>query len=416
MPPYPRMFPARQLLYSAPIADIPATVHVELRRAGLAERIRPGQRVAITAGSRGVNNIAAILKATVDAVRAVGAEPFLVPAMGSHGGATDAGQAALLADGFGISERTMGAPVHSSMEVVELGTTERGTPVYLDRNAAAADAILVINRVKAHTDFSGPYESGLMKMIAIGLGKRAQAESIHAHGAWGLRTLIPEVAAVKMARSPIKLGLALIEDGYDQTCRIVGLPAEEIAAREPELLLHAKEVMAGLPFDEIDLLIVDRAGKEISGAGMDTNVLGRKRIATEPEFERPRVERLILRDLSDETHGNGVGVGLADFVIRRVVDKIDWEVTNINSMVSGFLQRSMLPVVCPTDQAAVDAAYFMLRRKPPEEVRVLRIRDTLHLEHVWVSDSFLPEAQGHPRLEVADGPRPLAFDSAGNLV
>jgi hypothetical protein len=415
MPHYPPMYPARQLLYSAPVADIPGAVAAELRRAGLAEVVRPGQRVAITAGSRGVANIATILKATVDAVREVGGEPFLVPAMGSHGGATDAGQAELLAEGFGIREQTMGAPILSSMEVVELGRTERGTPVYLDRNAAAADVIIVVNRVKAHTDFSGPYESGLMKMISIGLGKRVQAESIHAYGAWGLRTLIPEVARTKIARSPIRLGLALIEDGYDQTCQIVGLRAEEIPDREPELLLRAKEIMPGLPFEEVDLLIVDRIGKEISGAGMDTNVLGRKRIATEPEFERPRVERVIARDLSEETHGNAIGIGLADFIIQRIVDKIDWRVTNTNSMVSGFLQRSMVPVVCPTDQAAVDAAYFMLRRKPPEAVRVLRIRDTLHLEHVWISDSFLPEAREHPRLEVMDKPRPMAFDSAGNL-
>jgi lactate racemase-like protein len=310
----------------------------------------------------------------------------------------------------------MGAPVLSSMEVVELGRTERGTPVYLDRNAASADHIVVINRIKAHTDFSGPYESGLMKMIAIGLGKRAQAESIHAHGAWGLRTLIPEVARAKIALAPIRLGLALIEDGYDQTCQITGLRAEEISEREPALLLRAKEVMAGLPFEEIDFLIVDRCGKEISGAGMDTNVLGRKRIDGEPPFERPHVERVLLRDLTEETHGNGIGVGLADFITQRVLDKIDWHVTNTNSIVSGFLQRSQVPVVCPTDQAAVDTAYFMLRRKPPEEVRVLRIRDTLHLEHVWISGSFLPEAREHPRLEVEDRPRPLAFDGAGNLV
>jgi hypothetical protein len=416
MPNYPQMYPVRQQLSSAPVADIPGTVQMELRRAGLAESVKPGQRVAITAGSRGVANIASILKATVEAVRAVGGEPFLVPAMGSHGGATDEGQRQLLADTFGITEATVGAPILSSMEVVELGHTERGTPVYLDRNAASADHIIAVNRIKAHTDFSGPYESGLMKMITIGLGKRVQAESIHAHGAWGLRTLIPEVAKVKIARSPLRIGLALVEDGYDQTTQIVGLRAEEIADREPELLLRSKELMPGLPFDDVDLLIVDRSGKEISGAGMDTNVLGRKRIPGEPEFERPRVERVILRDLTEETHGNGIGVGLADFVTQRLVEKIDWNVTNINSMVSGFLLRSMLPVVSPTDQAAVDAAYFMLRRKSPEAVRVLRIRDTLHLEHVWVSEAFLPEAREHPRLEVMDQPRPLAFDGAGNMV
>jgi hypothetical protein len=410
-----QMFPVRQQLYSAPLADIPATVRDQLCAAGLEERIRPGQRIAITAGSRGINNIAVILKATVDCVKAVGGLPFIVPAMGSHGGATAEGQSELLAT-FGITEERMGAPILSSMEVVELGHTERGTPVFLDRNAAGADGIIVINRVKTHTDFKGPYESGLMKMITIGLGKRVQAESIHAYLAWGLQNLIPEVGRAKIALAPIQLALAILEDGYDQTCEIVGLKAEEIEAREPGLLVRAKEYMARLPFDDIDLLIVDQIGKEISGAGMDPNVIGRLRIPGEPEFDSPRVERLVVLDLTEETHGNGIGTGLADFTTQKLVDKIDWHVTNTNSVVSGFLLRSMVPVVCSTDRDAVERALFTLRRKPVPEVRVMRIRNTLHLEQLQLSAAFREEAVAHPKIAMEGDATPMRFDPAGNLL
>jgi Lactate racemase N-terminal domain len=410
-----RMFPVRQQLYSAPLADIPAAVRDQLCVAGLEERVRPGQRIAITAGSRGITNIAAILKATVESVKAVGGQPFIVPAMGSHGGATAEGQAEVLAT-FGITEERMGAPVLSSMEVVELGHTERGTPVYLDRNAAGADGIIVVNRVKTHTDFKGPYESGLMKMITIGLGKRVQAESIHAYLAWGLQNLIPEVGRAKIRLAPIQLALGILEDGYDQTCEIVGLKSEEIEAREPELLVRAKEYMARLPFDDIDLLIVDQIGKEISGAGMDPNVIGRLRIPGEPEFERPRVERLVVLDLTEETHGNGIGTGLADFTTQKLVDKIDWHVTNTNSVVSGFLLRSMVPVVSLTDRAAIESALFTLRRKPVEDIRVMRIRNTLHLEQLQLSAAFHEEADGHPRIQIDGEPAPMHFDIGGNLM
>jgi hypothetical protein len=413
--PYPRMAAARQRLFSAPVPDIPAAVAAELKRAGLAERARPGSRIGVTAGSRGIANVAVILKAVVDELRLLGAEPFLIPAMGSHGGATAQGQVELLSE-FGITEPAMGAPIRSTMEVAEIGRTERDVPVYLDRYAAEADGIVVVNRVKAHTDFSGPVESGLLKMITIGLGKRAQAESVHAYGSWGLRELIPEVGRAKIRLAPILMGLAILEDGYDQTCALVGVPAERIEAEEPTLLQRAKEYAPRIPFDELDLLIVDRIGKEISGCGMDTNVIGRKRIPGEPEFERPRIERLIARDVTEESHGNAIGIGLADFITQRLHEKIDWHVTNTNAMVSGFLARSMVPVVCPTDQAAVDAALFTLRRKRPQDVRAMRISDTLHLEHLQISEALLPEARAMPQVEIVGELHPMRFDAAGRLL
>ncbi len=412
-----RLARVRQQLYSAPVGDVPAAVRAGLAEGGLAGAVHPGQRIAITAGSRGIANIATILRTVAESVRALGAEPFVVPAMGSHGGATGAGQLSLLAETFGIDERSLGCPVHSSMEVVELGRTpEHDVPVYLDRHAAGADGILVVNRVKAHTDFSGPYESGLFKMITIGLGKRAQAEAVHAHGAWGLRVLIPEVARAKLAVAPIRLGLAIIEDGHDQTCAVVGLPAAAIGDEEPRLLERARQVMARLPFPVIDLLIVDRIGKEISGAGMDPNVLGRKRIEGEAEFESPRVERIVARDLTEATHGNAVGIGLADIITRRLHEKIDWEATNTNSLVSGFTQRSMVPYVAASDRAALETACFLLRRRPPEALRVVRIPDTLHLESLRASPALLADDVRPETVEVLGPPAEVRHDREGNLV
>lgn len=412
-----QLCPVRQRLLSAPVRDVPAAVRSALLDGGLRESIHPGQRIAITAGSRGIDQIAAILKAVIEAVRERGAEPFIVPAMGSHGGATAEGQRALLAETFGIHEASMGAPILSSMEVVELGrTAQHDLPVFLDRYAASADGIIVVNRVKAHTDFSGPWESGLMKMIAIGLGKRAQAESIHAHGAWGLRNLIPEVARRKIALGPFRIGLAILEDGRDQTAELVGLSAALIEEAEPKLLERARQMMARLPFEELDLLIVDRIGKEISGAGLDPNVIGRKRIEGEPEFESPRIERILLRDLTEATHGNGIGTGLADIITRRLYDKIDWEVTNTNSVVSGFTQRSMVPCISANDREALSLALFLLRRIPPVELRVLRITDTLHLEDLQASPALLNGSAAAGQVEVTGPAAPLRFDAAGGLL
>jgi hypothetical protein len=414
---YPRLLPVRQRLDSRPLTDIRAAVHQAVEAVLPVGRLERGRTVALTAGSRGIGNIGVILTAAVEAVRGRGLEPFIVPAMGSHGGATAEGQAALLAETYGLTEAAMGCPIRSSMEVVELGRTpEHDLPVYLDAHAARAGGILVINRVKAHTDFTGPWESGLMKMIAIGLGKRAQAESIHAYGAWGLRELIPEVARAKLHLAPILGGLAILEDGYDQTAEIVGLPGARIEADEPELLLRSKRSLARLPFDELDLLIVDRIGKEISGTGLDPNVIGRRRIAGEPELETPRIERILLRDLTEESHGNGIGIGLADLITRRLYDRIDWEVTNTNSLVSGFTERSHVPPICPTDRAALDTALFLLRKRPADLVKLVRIRDTLHLEHLLVSESLLPLVGEHPDLEPLGPPDELRFDSTGSLL
>ncbi len=413
---YPRLAPVCQRLYSSPIDDLPAAVRCALADAIPPDRVRKGQRIGITAGSRGIANIAPILKAAVDLLRERGAEPFLFPSMGSHGGATAEGQADLLGRVFGINEETMGYPVLSSMEVVELGRTpEHDLPVYVDEHVAKADGILVVNRVKAHTDYRGPHESGLMKMIAIGMGKRAQAETIHAHGVYGLRELIPEVARAKIRMAPILGGLALVEDGYDQTSEIVGLPADRIEAEEPAILERAKAGMALLPFDELDLLVIDRMSKEISGTGMDTNVIGRRRINNEPEWEVPAIEVVFVRDLEQHASTNAVGIGLADLTTRRLRERFDLKKTQVNGLTSTFAQRLMLPVVAEDDREGMDHAMYLLRRKSPDQIRMVRIRDTAHLHRLLVSEALLPEVRRHERLEQEGEPEEIRFDAEGKL-
>jgi lactate racemase-like protein len=414
---YPRLLPVRQQLYSHPIADIPAAVREAVDAAVPPGTIRKRQRIALTAGSRGVSNIPLILKTAAAAVRERGGEPFIVPAMGSHGGATAEGQAQLLAEAFEITGETMACPVLSTMEVVELGRTPaHDIPVYVDRNVARADGVLVVNRVKPHTDFRGPYESGLFKMIAIGMGKRAQAESIHALGAWGLRELMPEVARAKLRMAPILGGLAVLEDGYDQTMQIAGLPADRLEEEEPKLLAQARQAMARLPFERLDLLVADRMGKEISGTGMDTNVLGRLRISGEPEWGPPHIECVLVRDLTEASHGNGIGIGLADIATRRLYNRIDMETTRTNGLVSGFPQRLMIPLIGENDREALDLALYLLRRKPAEEVRMVRIRDTAHLDRLLVSESLLRDVRENERLEILGRAEELRFDDEDNLV
>lgn len=417
MAPYPRLFPIRQQLYSRPCGDVPVAVREGLRAALPGDALRPGMKVAITAGSRGIDQIAVILKTVADAVKERGAKPFIVPSMGSHGGATAEGQAGLLDRVFGINERAMGCPIRSTMEVVELGRTpEHDLPVYIDRYQAEADGIVVVAREKAHTDYQGPYESGLFKMICIGMGKRAQAESVHAFGAWGLRELMPEVARAKLRLAPILGGLAILEDGYDRVSEIVGLPAERIEAEEPKLLERAKRYQAKLPFTELDVLVVDRMSKEISGTGMDTTVIGRRRIQGEPEWESPRIEVVFVRDLDEHASDNAVGIGLADLTTRRLHDRADIKKTQVNGLTSTFAMRLMIPVICEHDREALDLAMYLLRRKPPDQVRMARIRDTTHLDRLFVSEALRGEVEGNDRLEVLGEAEEIRFDPQGNLV
>lgn len=411
-----RMVLVQQRWEQPNIEDISAAVVSEIERTGALERIQPGDEIAITAGSRGIAVIPDVLRAVIAAMRERGGKPFIFPAMGSHGGGTAEGQRALLAS-MGIDEQTMQVPIRASMEVVKLGDTAEGVPVYLDAIASRAAGIIVINRVKKHTNYDGPVESGLCKMSVIGMGKHEQAVAVHQRGNSGLREHIPQVAEVVFSRARVLAGLAIIENAWGGLAELVGLRPDEIIEREPALLKRAKELGAKIPFHNVDIALVERMGKEISGTGMDCYVIGRKRIIGEPEWpEATHIRTLVVLDLTEASHGNGLGVGLADFTTRRLANKIDWSVVRANVLTSGNTERGKLPLVCETDREALEVAAFRERSTPLEALRVVCLRDTLHLRYLLVSEALAEQVRTRDDLEIVGKPMSLPFDERGNWV
>jgi hypothetical protein len=399
----------RDMLYTPAIDDVTAAARAALApvlaRAGLAA----GARVAVTAGSRGIARIGEILRGTCDGVRDTGAAPFLIAAMGSHGGGTGPGQRAMLAH-LGITEATTGAPIESEMDVVDIARTEHGIEVVCDARAALADAIVVVARVKPHTDFSGTIESGLLKMTAIGLGKAIGAARYHAAFArWGYEPIIREVAAALYAQLPIVAGVAIVEDNRGGTHTIEAFTASEIVAGEERLLELARRLMPALPFDTLDLLIVDRMGKNFSGTGMDTNVTGRAVDGRSQKVPRPVVRELFVRELSEESNGNATGIGLADFCSRRVADAIDWAPTYLNVLTAAQPAGARLPIVCDTDRDAIRHALNAAGVEDEGHARVARIRDTLHLETFAVSEAALAAMDGGGRYKAGEKSGALAL-------
>jgi hypothetical protein len=375
--------------------------------------IKSGASIAIAAGSRGIANIARIVKTAADFVRDAGAKPFIVPAMGSHGGATAEGQATLLAS-YGIIEQAMGCPVRATMEVVELPNDGLKTKLFMDRFVWESDGVIVVNRIKPHTDFHGDFESGLAKMMVIGLGKERQAFEMHGFGVHGLRDLVPQAAKRLLTMGKILAGIGIVENAYDETAIIEAIPAANIWTREPQLLALAKQNMPRLPVEDLDVLIVDRFGKNISGTGMDTNIIGRTHIVGEPEPASPRIKMIVVTDLTEESHGNATGMGFADIITRRLYRKIDFPVTYKNVVTAGFPDRAKLPMVMETDREALELALRGAGCRDISRTRVARIRDTLHLDDLFVSDAVLDEVRRKPNVEVADG-RSEACDAAGVL-
>jgi Lactate racemase N-terminal domain len=412
---YPNMYRIRQRFEGPAVADIPATVQAELARAGVASVIKPGQTVALTAGSRGVANIATIIKAAADYLQTIGAKPFVIPAMGSHGGGTADGQLDVLHH-YGISEDSLGIPLRATMEVVQIGETSDGIPVWLDKYASEADHIGVINRVKPHTDFSGAIESGLLKMMTIGLGKYHGAQHYHrANVQYGYEHVIRTVGRTMLTQARIAFGLGVIENGYDQTAVIRAVRASQLEDTELELQALSKKLAARLPFDFIHLLIVEEMGKNISGAGMDTKVIGRIMNIIEQAPKHPRILRIYVRDLHDDSYGNATGVGLADFVSRRLVNKIDPTATYINCLTGLSPESARIPITFDADREAVDAALGTIGLVKSDEARIVRIQNTLLLEELDVSEALLPEVKQRDTLEILWGPKGLAFDNNGGL-
>ncbi len=414
--PYPRFVRLRQNFPRPRVENVPAAVRAALDPLRLGGTIRPGQTVALTAGSRGIANIPAILKGVAQHLRDLGARPFLVPTMGSHGGGTAEGQRQVL-ESYGITEEFVGVPIRASMDVVSLGNTPEGWPVYLDRIASEADHIGVVARVKPHTSYHGPVESGLLKMMMIGLGKHTGAAMYH-------RILLeqnydPVVRAVgrhMRARAPIAFGLAVVENGFDETALVEGVLPDDFEPAEERLLVKAKEWLARLPFHTADVLIIDEIGKEISGSGMDTNVVGRKRaLKTQVPPNQPEMRFIFVRGLSAHTHGNAAGLGFADFTTSRLVRSMNYRATVINCVTSGYPEGAGLPVHYDSDREVLDAALSINGTRAPEQARIIHIRNTLLLQEVEVSEPCLTELRPVTDFTVMRGPYELAFDAEGNI-
>jgi Domain of unknown function (DUF362) len=381
-------------------------------------QLEPNSRVGITAGSRGINDAIEVYQAAVETLKGEGHQPFLFSSMGSHGRGTAEGQRDLLRS-LGLTEENIGAPVLCSADVVHLGETEgllAGLPVYVSKEAAEADGILAINRIKPHTSFHGPYESGLMKMLAVGMGRDKGASMVHRLGWNSMVESITSIGSAVLKRLPVIGGLAIIENAYEETALVKGLPGPEIPESETQLLELAQGYMPFLPIADADLCVVREMGKNYSGTGMDTNVIGRLRLQGMPEPAEPAIQFLAVLDLSEASHGNATGIGLADFTTERLVEKIDYEATYLNCLTSGGPIRAAVPMTLADDEALFEAAWRALKPERINEVRLLIVENTLHLEELWLSEVLLEEVEAREDIEAVGEPFPLEFNSGGHLV
>jgi hypothetical protein len=409
---FPRMVRLKQQFPGPMLHDVTGAVRQALGR--LVLPVKPGQTVALSVGSRGIVNIDVVARACVDHLKALGARPFIFPAMGSHGGGTAEGQLSVL-EHYGVTEATMGCPVRATMEVVRVGQA-LGLPVWLDREASQADWIGVINRVKPHTDFKGEIESGLFKMMTIGLGKHTGAIQAHrANIRHRYETVVTEVGREMLRAARIAFGLGILENGYDETAKVAAFLPADLEAGERALLREAKAWMARLPFEQLDLLVVDEMGKDISGAGMDSNIIGRHGTFFEPPFPSPKITFIVVCDLTANTNGNATGIGNADFTTRRLVNKIDWNATYINCLTACSPAGAKLPPVLETDRDAIAVALSCLGLERIDDARVVRIKNTLRLAEVEVSEAFLLDVAKRETLKQVSEPAPFAFDATGAL-
>lgn len=415
--PIPRMFRARQIFPQEHIepADIPAAVTEQLDREPFRSKVKPGMEIAITAGSRGIANVDIITKAVVDFVKSRGATPFIVPSMGSHGGATAEGQLEILA-GYGITPETMGCEIRSSMEVVELGVSDTGMPVYMDKNAYHADGIIISCRLKPHNAFRGPYESGPCKMMTVGLGKQKGAERVHAEGMGKIGKNIPSMAKVALEKAPILFAIPCLENAYDQTWKLEAIDKDDILAREPELLKEAFAHMPSLLVGECDVLVVDETGKNYSGTGVDPNITGT--FSTEYAHGGVKVQRTCFLDLSEASHGNSLGVGLANVITKRFFDKIDLEMMYPNCITSTVLTSARIPCIVATDKEAIQMCIRTCNGIDQNHPRVIRIPNSLHIGSIMLSEAYYEDVKAGKwsGLEAVSEPEELEFDGQGALL
>jgi hypothetical protein len=419
--PFPRMFAVRQKFPASPPLDIPAVVRREFKAQDILSKLKPGAQIAVAAGSRGISNIKDIVAAVLGVLKAAGAKPFILPAMGSHGGATPEGQRGVL-ETYGITEQSMGVPIRASMDVERIGQSADGVDVFCSVEALRADGIVIVNRVKPHTDFQGTLGSGVVKMIVIGLGKRTGAAACHAAATrLGYERALRGIAAVTMRFAPILCGVAIVENQFHDTARIAVLRPEDIEAQEKELLEEARRLMPRLPFDDIDLLIVDRLGKNVSGSGMDPNVTGRwvhgysTSLGSDNEAT-PMIRRIFVRDLTAETHGNAIGIGFADITTTRLVNAMDKQVTYINALTSLTPNGAKIPIHFDTDRECITHALTSLALPDTREAKVVRIADTLSLVKLEVSEAYANLVKQRSDLEQLKDARELRFDATQNLL
>lgn len=411
----PPLYHVRQNFPRPIINDVEAAVAEQFRRPEVRARIKPGSRVCLAVGSRGIARISSIVRGVVSEVQALGAQPFIIPAMGSHGNAVPEGQLRVLAD-YGITQETMGVPVVSSLEVAVIGHVGQ-MPVYCSVDASAADAIIPIGRIKPHTGFRGPIESGLMKMMTIGLGKQKGADTLHAEGMERFGELIPAAARKIMETQPIAFGLGIVENAYDEPALIEAVLPEGLEAREMELLEQARSLMPSLPFEALHVLVIQAIGKNISGSGMDPNICGRFMKSNGPQYaDKPMVQHIAILDLTHETHGNASGIGLGEFMSLRVLQKIDLPSTYANCMTASHLMGAMLPAVLENDRATIAAAIKTSVRWTPENLKLAMIHNTLEVGELWISPGLLEEARSHSHLEISDTPAPMQFDQDGSII
>jgi len=413
---YARLLLVRQHFPDRSVNDIPGAIRQELGSAGFGSRLRPGSRVAIGVGSRGIANISQIVRAVVDFWKSQGVSPFLFPAMGSHGAATAEGQADVLAH-YGIHEATMGCPVHSSLDVVSLGSTSDGIEAFIDRSAFESDGVMLVGRVKWHTDFAGAIESGLFKMMAIGLGKFSGAQRYHTYAyKLGLEKVIRTVGRQVLNSGKILGGLAILEDANHNTAQLTAVPVEQMERKEEELLALAKSWMGHIPVPEVDILILDEIGKNISGAGMDTKVVNRSvQGEYNPWPNTPRIARIYVRDISDSSYGNGVGLGMADVVHDQLLSKIDWAPTRINSLTASTPAAIRTPVHFATDRLCLEKIAPTVGKLNMQDVTIAWVRNSLEITNVALSENFYPEIAQNSMLEIMGPSAELPFDDAGNL-
>lgn len=408
----PRMVRAQQIFNRPIVNNLEEELLQKLRENGGIANMKPGWKVAITAGSRGISNMPAILKIIVAEVKAAGGAPFIFPAMGSHGGATAEGQVGML-HGMGITEEHVGAPIRATMETVQIGTSDNGRPVYLDKYADEADAIIVVNRIKPHVAFRGSYESGLMKMITIGMGKQKGADYAHMLGFGQMAETVPAIARVTIAKKNILCAVGIVENAYHETAIVEVLTSREIEEREPKLLEKAWDLYPKILFDKLDVLILDEIGKDISGTGFDTNVVGRYH--TPYASGGPDITRVAVLDVTDKSHGNANGIGILDLTTRRAFDKMDFEQTYPNALTSTVPTSVKIPMVLKNDRQAIQAAIKTSNVLDRSTVRMVRIKNTVQLGDMEISESLVPYAKHHSNMKVSSELYELHFNEKGNL-